>query len=234
MIRGLAISGRAAGRARPYRGGDPGRSTSCARTAGATAELLAAWKDGRARFPAYLDDHAFLLDALLELLQARWRSADLDFARALADRAARALRRTASAAASGSPRRARIRRSRRLAELRRRGHALRQRRRRAGARASRLAARRDALSRCRRGDAQRRLRIARTRAPPAHTALLNALDECLEPGRDHRDPRCRGQRMGRGAGAALRAATHGLRDSSRRRGAAPGAGRASARAGTVA
>jgi uncharacterized protein YyaL (SSP411 family) len=48
-------------------------------------ELQAAWKDGRARFPAYLDDHAFLLDGVLELLQARWRSGDLDFARWLAD-----------------------------------------------------------------------------------------------------------------------------------------------------
>ena len=27
--------------------------------------LLASYKDGEARFPAYLDDHAFLLDALL-------------------------------------------------------------------------------------------------------------------------------------------------------------------------
>ncbi len=36
--------------------------------------LLASYKDGEARFPAYLDDHAFLLDALLELLQARWNT----------------------------------------------------------------------------------------------------------------------------------------------------------------
>jgi hypothetical protein len=34
--------------------------------------LLAAHKDGRSRFPAYLDDHAFLAWGLLELLQARW------------------------------------------------------------------------------------------------------------------------------------------------------------------
>jgi uncharacterized protein YyaL (SSP411 family) len=47
--------------------------------------LLAAYKDHRARFPAYLDDHAFLLDALLELLQTRWRSADLRFAIDLAE-----------------------------------------------------------------------------------------------------------------------------------------------------
>jgi len=48
--------------------------------------LFAAWRVDRARFPAYLDDHAFLLDALIELLQARWRDADLEWAVALADR----------------------------------------------------------------------------------------------------------------------------------------------------
>jgi uncharacterized protein YyaL (SSP411 family) len=47
--------------------------------------LLATYKDGRARFAAYLDDHAFLLDGLIELLQTRWRSADLQFAIELAD-----------------------------------------------------------------------------------------------------------------------------------------------------
>ncbi len=47
--------------------------------------LLASYKDGEARFPAYLDDHAFLIDAILELLQARWSSAHLQFAVAIAD-----------------------------------------------------------------------------------------------------------------------------------------------------
>jgi uncharacterized protein YyaL (SSP411 family) len=47
--------------------------------------LLAVYKDGRARFPAYLDDYAFLLDALLERLQARWSSEHLAFATELAD-----------------------------------------------------------------------------------------------------------------------------------------------------
>jgi uncharacterized protein YyaL (SSP411 family) len=45
--------------------------------------LLATAKDGRAHLPAYLDDYAFLADALLELLQTRWRSSDLYFAREL-------------------------------------------------------------------------------------------------------------------------------------------------------
>jgi len=47
--------------------------------------LFASYKDGDARFPAYLDDHAFLLDAIIELLQARWDSALLAFATQLAD-----------------------------------------------------------------------------------------------------------------------------------------------------
>ncbi|MDP9087305.1 MAG: thioredoxin domain-containing protein [Pseudomonadota bacterium] len=46
--------------------------------------LLATYKEGRAHLPAYLDDYAFLADALLELLQTRWRSSDLVFARQLA------------------------------------------------------------------------------------------------------------------------------------------------------
>lgn len=47
------------------------------------------WRDGRLtttdRLPAYLDDYAFLLAALLEMLQARYRSEDLAFACQLAD-----------------------------------------------------------------------------------------------------------------------------------------------------
>ena len=47
--------------------------------------LLASYKDGEARFPAYLDDHAFLIDALLELLQTRWDTTQLKFATQIAD-----------------------------------------------------------------------------------------------------------------------------------------------------
>ena len=47
--------------------------------------LLAVNKDGQSRFAAYLDDYAFLLDALIELLQTRWRASDLEFATQLAD-----------------------------------------------------------------------------------------------------------------------------------------------------
>jgi uncharacterized protein YyaL (SSP411 family) len=47
--------------------------------------LLASYKDGESRLPAYLDDHAFLLDALLELLQSRWSSSHMAFAIDLAE-----------------------------------------------------------------------------------------------------------------------------------------------------
>ncbi|HUN70111.1 MAG TPA: thioredoxin domain-containing protein [Burkholderiales bacterium] len=47
--------------------------------------LLATAKDGRAHLAAYLDDYAFLIGALLELLQAEFSGADLAFAEALAE-----------------------------------------------------------------------------------------------------------------------------------------------------
>jgi uncharacterized protein YyaL (SSP411 family) len=47
--------------------------------------LLATYKDGKAHLNAYLDDYAFLLDALLELIQHDFRLADLAWARELAD-----------------------------------------------------------------------------------------------------------------------------------------------------
>jgi hypothetical protein len=47
--------------------------------------LLATARDGRAHLAAYLDDHAFLIDAVLHLLEYRWSSEWLDFAIRLAD-----------------------------------------------------------------------------------------------------------------------------------------------------
>jgi hypothetical protein len=84
MVRGLAISGRLLGEASHVNAAV--RAVDFLRRhCWKDGELLAAWKDGRARFAAYLDDYAFLLDALLELLQARFRAEDLEFARELAD-----------------------------------------------------------------------------------------------------------------------------------------------------
>jgi len=84
MIKGLAIA------ARVLRRPDLADAATAAvdflhRTLWREGRLLATYKDGRAHLPAYLDDYAFLADALLELLQTRWRSSDLEFARQLTD-----------------------------------------------------------------------------------------------------------------------------------------------------
>ena len=50
-----------------------------------SGRLLATCKDGKAHLNAYLDDHAFLLDGLLELMQTEFRAEDLDFAREIAE-----------------------------------------------------------------------------------------------------------------------------------------------------
>ena len=47
--------------------------------------LLATHKDGKTHLNAYLDDYAYLVKAIIELLQAEFRGDDLAFARKLAD-----------------------------------------------------------------------------------------------------------------------------------------------------
>ena len=47
--------------------------------------LTATYKDGRARLNAYLDDYAFLIDAIIHLLACRWSGKWLGFAMQLAD-----------------------------------------------------------------------------------------------------------------------------------------------------
>jgi uncharacterized protein len=47
--------------------------------------LLATYKDGKAHLKAYLDDYAFLLAALIEMLQARFARAELEFGEELAE-----------------------------------------------------------------------------------------------------------------------------------------------------
>jgi uncharacterized protein YyaL (SSP411 family) len=84
MIKGLAIA------ARVLRRPDLADAATAAvdfirRSLWRDGRLLASYKDGRAHLPAYLDDYAFLADALLELLQTRWRSSDLEFARQLTE-----------------------------------------------------------------------------------------------------------------------------------------------------
>jgi hypothetical protein len=85
MIRGLAVGARALHR--PDLGDAAVQALDFIRANLVDGDrLLATYKDGRARFNAYLDDYAFLLDATLELLQTRWNAAHLRFAIWLADR----------------------------------------------------------------------------------------------------------------------------------------------------
>ncbi len=78
-IRGLAIAGRILERP------DFMRAAAAAadfidRELIRDGRLLASHKDGDSRLRAYLDDHAFMLDALLHLLQASWNGQHLDMA----------------------------------------------------------------------------------------------------------------------------------------------------------
>jgi hypothetical protein len=83
-IHGLAIAGRVLERDELIDAADAA-STAIQEKLVHDGRLLASYKDGEARFPAYLDDHAFLLDALLELVQARWSSTHFEFAIQLAE-----------------------------------------------------------------------------------------------------------------------------------------------------
>jgi uncharacterized protein YyaL (SSP411 family) len=84
MIRGMARAGTAFGREDWL--GSAGRALEFIRgTMWRDGRLLATYKDGRAHLNAYLDDYAFLLDALLELVQTDFHGGDLAFARTLAD-----------------------------------------------------------------------------------------------------------------------------------------------------
>jgi uncharacterized protein YyaL (SSP411 family) len=82
MIRGMAVAARSLGR------DDLAESAERAldfvrRTLWRDGRLLATYNDGRAHLNAYLDDYAFLADAVLELQQVRFRAAELQFAREL-------------------------------------------------------------------------------------------------------------------------------------------------------
>ncbi len=84
MVSGLAVAGEALD--------EPGFVDAAARALDFLRErswvegrLYAAWKDGRARFPAYLDDYACVLEAALRVLQARWQPRYLAFAVELAE-----------------------------------------------------------------------------------------------------------------------------------------------------
>ncbi len=83
MIRGMAVTARHLEREdlidSAYRSYDFIRSNLWRQ-----GRLLATYKDGRAHLNAYLDDYAYLLDGILELLQVRWREGLLNDAVELA------------------------------------------------------------------------------------------------------------------------------------------------------
>ena len=84
MIQGMAVAARVLRRADLETSAT--RALDFARSAlWSDGRLLATFKDGRAHVRAYLDDYVFLADAIVELLQCRWRSADLQLAIALLD-----------------------------------------------------------------------------------------------------------------------------------------------------
>jgi uncharacterized protein YyaL (SSP411 family) len=83
-IKGLAVAGRVLQRPE-FTAAATDAVDFIRRTLWRDGRLLATYKDGRAHLSAYLDDYAFLADALLELLQTRWRSSDLALAQELVE-----------------------------------------------------------------------------------------------------------------------------------------------------
>ena len=84
MIKGMATAGRILGA--PELVASAERAVEFIRGAMWNGgRLHATYKDGRARFNGYLDDYASLADGLLALLASRWSARDLELAIALAD-----------------------------------------------------------------------------------------------------------------------------------------------------
>ena len=88
-IRGLALAARACwrepARAERYRAAAAEAANFLRQQLWRDGRLLATYKDGRAHLAAYLDDYAYLIDALLCLLQQRWDSLMLAFTTELAE-----------------------------------------------------------------------------------------------------------------------------------------------------
>jgi hypothetical protein len=84
MIRGLAIAARVL--AADVLASAASRALDFVRaTLWRDGRLLATCKDGRAHLNAYLDDYVYLVDAVLELQQVRFRAEELEFARQLTE-----------------------------------------------------------------------------------------------------------------------------------------------------
>ena len=84
MIRGMLISGRILGKSE-YVQSALRALDFLHQTMWANRRLTATYKDGRAHLDAYLDDYAFLLDALIERLQTNWCTQSLNWACEIAD-----------------------------------------------------------------------------------------------------------------------------------------------------
>jgi len=84
MIKGMAISGRRLGR-KDFIDSAERAVDFIQQYLWHEQRLIATYKDGKAHLNAYLDDYAFLAEALLELLQCRWRESDFNFLLSLAN-----------------------------------------------------------------------------------------------------------------------------------------------------
>ena len=86
MIEGMARASRVAGRAEWLLSAERALTfTRATMWDSARQRLYATHKDGKTHLHAYLDDYAYLIKAILEILQARFESDDLAFACELAD-----------------------------------------------------------------------------------------------------------------------------------------------------
>jgi uncharacterized protein len=82
MLRGMAIAAHALGR-EDFAASATRALQFIRNTMWRDGRLLATYKDGRAHLNAYLDDYAYLADAILELQQLRFNAAELAFAQDL-------------------------------------------------------------------------------------------------------------------------------------------------------
>jgi uncharacterized protein YyaL (SSP411 family) len=84
MIKGMAIAGRVLGNEEFIDSAAQALDFIKSRL-WKNGRLLATCKDHKAHLSAYLDDYVFLIDAILEFSQTRWRDGDLSFAVDLAE-----------------------------------------------------------------------------------------------------------------------------------------------------
>jgi uncharacterized protein YyaL (SSP411 family) len=84
VVKGLAISGRVLGRDDLVQAASKAIDFIMNKKMKEN-KLMSCFVDQGSKIPAYLDDHAFLLDAIMELLQSKWNTVHLNFAIQIAD-----------------------------------------------------------------------------------------------------------------------------------------------------